>query len=201
MKANPAYVSPRLACTGSGPQPSPSKSRASTTPQTLTTSPSRTSFSQVRPQRATLQQTVAQGFASDRAWQMIDTDSQQWLLSFYYTGLRGALFIYMLYCPFKWHNNNTLVMCPSTANATEPDFKSKDWVFLNYTYKRFEGLTQRGTIPAYMKAGKAWHGGRRRGEKGKKSKRKTDRHLGTQGRAAEPRWCWKAELSGLSVYI
>ncbi|KAG7234817.1 hypothetical protein INR49_003878 [Caranx melampygus] len=41
------------------------------------------------------------------------------------------------------------------ANATEPDFKSKDWVFLNYTYKRFEGLTQRGTIPTYMKAGKA----------------------------------------------
>uniref|UniRef100_A0A3Q1ILK2 non-specific serine/threonine protein kinase n=1 Tax=Anabas testudineus TaxID=64144 RepID=A0A3Q1ILK2_ANATE len=34
-------------------------------------------------------------------------------------------------------------------------FKSKDWVFLNYTYKRFEGLTQRGTIPTYMKAGKA----------------------------------------------
>ncbi|CAF89985.1 unnamed protein product, partial [Tetraodon nigroviridis] len=41
------------------------------------------------------------------------------------------------------------------ASATEPDFKSKDWVFLNYTYKRFEGLTQRGTIPTYMKAGKA----------------------------------------------
>ncbi|CAF91884.1 unnamed protein product, partial [Tetraodon nigroviridis] len=40
------------------------------------------------------------------------------------------------------------------ASATEPDFKSKDWVFLNYTYKRFEGLTQRGTIPTYMKAGK-----------------------------------------------
>lgn len=33
------------------------------------------------------------------------------------------------------------------TNLTEPDFKSKDWVFLNYTYKRFEGLTQRGTIP------------------------------------------------------
>uniref|UniRef100_A0AAQ6A7A9 Serine/threonine-protein kinase sax-1 n=1 Tax=Amphiprion ocellaris TaxID=80972 RepID=A0AAQ6A7A9_AMPOC len=42
-----------------------------------------------------------------------------------------------------------------SSNATEPDFKSKDWVFLNYTYKRFEGLTQRGTIPTYMKAGKA----------------------------------------------
>uniref|UniRef100_A0A3B3ZXV1 non-specific serine/threonine protein kinase n=1 Tax=Periophthalmus magnuspinnatus TaxID=409849 RepID=A0A3B3ZXV1_9GOBI len=42
-----------------------------------------------------------------------------------------------------------------TTNSTEPDFKSKDWVFLNYTYKRFEGLTQRGTIPTYMKAGKA----------------------------------------------
>ncbi|XP_015681344.2 serine/threonine-protein kinase 38-like [Protobothrops mucrosquamatus] len=39
-------------------------------------------------------------------------------------------------------------------NTTEPDFKSKDWVFLNYTYKRFEGLTQRGSIPSYMKAGK-----------------------------------------------
>lgn len=43
----------------------------------------------------------------------------------------------------------------SVTNVTEPDFKSKDWVFLNYTYKRFEGLTQRGTIPTYMKAGKA----------------------------------------------
>ncbi|XP_076862649.1 serine/threonine-protein kinase 38-like isoform X2 [Brachyhypopomus gauderio] len=41
------------------------------------------------------------------------------------------------------------------TNVTEPDFKSKDWVFLNYTYKRFEGLTQRGTIPTYTKAGKA----------------------------------------------
>ncbi|XP_010280917.1 PREDICTED: serine/threonine-protein kinase 38-like [Phaethon lepturus] len=39
-------------------------------------------------------------------------------------------------------------------NTTEPDYKSKDWVFLNYTYKRFEGLTQRGSIPSYMKAGK-----------------------------------------------
>lgn len=41
-------------------------------------------------------------------------------------------------------------------NTTEPDYKSKDWVFLNYTYKRFEGLTQRGSIPTYMKAGKLW---------------------------------------------
>ncbi|KAJ8398891.1 hypothetical protein AAFF_G00417990 [Aldrovandia affinis] len=41
------------------------------------------------------------------------------------------------------------------TNVTEPDYKSKDWVFLNYTYKRFEGLTQRGTIPSYMKAGQA----------------------------------------------
>uniref|UniRef100_A0A8C0VBI9 non-specific serine/threonine protein kinase n=1 Tax=Cyanistes caeruleus TaxID=156563 RepID=A0A8C0VBI9_CYACU len=39
-------------------------------------------------------------------------------------------------------------------NTTEPDYKSKDWVFLNYTYKRFEGLTQRGSIPSYMKGGK-----------------------------------------------
>lgn len=41
-------------------------------------------------------------------------------------------------------------------NTTEPDYKSKDWVFLNYTYKRFEGLTQRGSIPSYMKSGKLW---------------------------------------------
>lgn len=33
------------------------------------------------------------------------------------------------------------------------DYKSKDWVFLNYTYKKVEGLTQRGSIPTYMKAG------------------------------------------------
>lgn len=39
-------------------------------------------------------------------------------------------------------------------NTTEPDYKSKDRVFLNYTYKRFEGLTQRGSIPTYMNAGK-----------------------------------------------
>lgn len=25
--------------------------------------------------------------------------------------------------------------------------QSKDWVFINYTFKRFEGLTQRGPIP------------------------------------------------------
>ncbi|KAB0380586.1 hypothetical protein FD755_008370 [Muntiacus reevesi] len=32
---------------------------------------------------------------------------------------------------------------------------SKDWVFINYTYKRFEGLTaQGGKIPSYMKAAK-----------------------------------------------
>ena len=24
---------------------------------------------------------------------------------------------------------------------------SKDWVFINYTFKRFEGLTQRGCTP------------------------------------------------------
>jgi len=28
------------------------------------------------------------------------------------------------------------------VEGTEPD--DRDWVFINYTYKRFEGLTQRG---------------------------------------------------------
>uniref|UniRef100_A0A8C1W026 non-specific serine/threonine protein kinase n=1 Tax=Cyprinus carpio TaxID=7962 RepID=A0A8C1W026_CYPCA len=45
---------------------------------------------------------------------------------------------------------------PAVASNHHPesDFKNKDWVFINYTYKRFEGLTARGAIPAYMKSGK-----------------------------------------------
>ncbi|XP_063072041.1 serine/threonine-protein kinase 38 isoform X1 [Engraulis encrasicolus] len=40
------------------------------------------------------------------------------------------------------------------TNHSEADYKNKDWVFINYTYKRFEGLTARGAIPSYMKGGK-----------------------------------------------
>lgn len=47
----------------------------------------------------------------------------------------------------KTTNNTQYFLFVPVTNLTEPDFKSKDWVFLNYTYKRFEGLTQRGTIP------------------------------------------------------
>uniref|UniRef100_A0A673HJK8 non-specific serine/threonine protein kinase n=1 Tax=Sinocyclocheilus rhinocerous TaxID=307959 RepID=A0A673HJK8_9TELE len=46
------------------------------------------------------------------------------------------------------------VISPPVSNHTEADLKSKDWVFINYTYKRFEGLTARGGIPSYMKTGK-----------------------------------------------
>lgn len=48
--------------------------------------------------------------------------------------------------------------CPATSvsNQTEVDLKNKDWVFVNYTYKRFEGLTARGAIPSYMKSAKRW---------------------------------------------
>ncbi|KAK7814859.1 hypothetical protein U0070_026360 [Myodes glareolus] len=42
----------------------------------------------------------------------------------------------------------------TTSNHPESDYKNKDWVFINYTYKRFEGLTARGAIPSYMKAAK-----------------------------------------------
>lgn len=42
------------------------------------------------------------------------------------------------------------------SNQAEADLKNKDWVFINYTYKRFEGLTARGAIPSYMKSGKRW---------------------------------------------
>ncbi|CAH2226762.1 jg1807 [Pararge aegeria aegeria] len=34
---------------------------------------------------------------------------------------------------------------PSAPIATEGEVAYKDWVFINYTFKRFEGLTQRGT--------------------------------------------------------
>lgn len=106
----------------------------------------------------------------------------------------------LIYCALKWHNNNTslwyVILCLFTANATEPDFKSKDWVFLNYTYKRFEGLTQRGTIPTYMKAGKAWHAEMGRWRCGEKNRR-----LRTQGRAVEPRWCWRLRCQPLSINL
>ncbi|KAJ8787553.1 hypothetical protein J1605_022868 [Eschrichtius robustus] len=42
----------------------------------------------------------------------------------------------------------------ATSNHPDTDYKNKDWVFINYTYKRFEGLTARGAIPSYMKAAK-----------------------------------------------
>jgi len=42
------------------------------------------------------------------------------------------------------------------ASAPEPPKEGdvsgyKDWVFINYTFKRFEGLTQRGVLPSHMK--------------------------------------------------
>ncbi|XP_054904680.1 serine/threonine-protein kinase 38 isoform X2 [Poeciliopsis prolifica] len=49
------------------------------------------------------------------------------------------------------------ILTPTTtqvSNHSEADLKNKDWVFINYTYKRFEGLTARGAIPSYMKSGK-----------------------------------------------
>ncbi|KAG5837813.1 hypothetical protein ANANG_G00216990 [Anguilla anguilla] len=45
-------------------------------------------------------------------------------------------------------------VAPVVSNHSESDLKNKDWVFINYTYKRFEGLTARGAIPSYMKSGK-----------------------------------------------
>ena len=36
---------------------------------------------------------------------------------------------------------------PSLQQNTGSQQPSKDWVFINYTFKRFEGLTQRGPIP------------------------------------------------------
>ncbi|XP_046569457.1 LOW QUALITY PROTEIN: serine/threonine-protein kinase 38-like [Haliotis rubra] len=39
-----------------------------------------------------------------------------------------------------------------TAEGSEKDPKYKDWVFINYTFKRFEGLTQRGARPPLSKS-------------------------------------------------
>ncbi|XP_055021612.1 serine/threonine-protein kinase 38 isoform X4 [Boleophthalmus pectinirostris] len=46
------------------------------------------------------------------------------------------------------------ILHPGLSNCPPDDLKNKDWVFINYTYKRFEGLTARGAIPSYMKSGK-----------------------------------------------
>ena len=39
-----------------------------------------------------------------------------------------------VYCSVEWE----------TLTRSKADATNKDWVFLNYTFKRFEGLTQRG---------------------------------------------------------
>ena len=40
-------------------------------------------------------------------------------------------------------------ICMTAAAPVNQDAEagSKDWVFINYTFKRFEGLTQRGCTP------------------------------------------------------
>lgn len=64
-------------------------------------------------------------------------------------------------CPLLWcvkwlKPKSSFVPAAPVSNHTEADLKNKDWVFINYTYKRFEGLTARGAIPSYMKSGKRW---------------------------------------------
>jgi serine/threonine kinase 38 len=36
---------------------------------------------------------------------------------------------------------------PSPSDGNNKSQQTKDWVFINYTFKRFEGLTQRGPLP------------------------------------------------------
>ena len=47
--------------------------------------------------------------------------------------------------PISAANKGEQIRNPNPCN--ESDLKEKDWVFINYTYKRFEGLTQRGRQP------------------------------------------------------
>ena len=39
---------------------------------------------------------------------------------------------------------------PASSGPVSGQPASKDWVFINYTFKRFEGLTQRGSIPSNL---------------------------------------------------
>lgn len=126
---------------GNGPPPSPSRSRASTTRPTLTTSRSPTSFSQV-------------GGSGGRE-EGGDLWSPSWSPPLGNGDSCGLASCTCWRVAPPGGGGGVTLLCLRAASATEPDFKSKDWVFLNYTYKRFEGLTQRGTIPTYMKAGKA----------------------------------------------
>lgn len=118
--------------------------------------------------------------------------------------LFNALQLPLLQCG-DWNNSFPPVFSSppvqSSASATEPDFKSKDWVFLNYTYKRFEGLTQRGTIPTYMKAGKAWRGTRpcRSGEPN--TDIFTDTGFRPPTAAGGARWCWRRRRQPLSINL
>ena len=48
------------------------------------------------------------------------------------------------------HNQSYFLSCFSASQSEETEMKEvkyKDWVFFNYTFKRFEGLTQRGPNP------------------------------------------------------
>ncbi|XP_063400664.1 serine/threonine-protein kinase 38-like isoform X2 [Mytilus trossulus] len=45
----------------------------------------------------------------------------------------------------KWPTNQNNQQ--QISSESDKDSKYKDWVFINYTYKRFEGLTQRGKQP------------------------------------------------------
>ena len=42
----------------------------------------------------------------------------------------------------------------ATSNYPETDYKNKDWVFISYNHKCFEGLSARGAMPSYMKVAK-----------------------------------------------
>ena len=47
---------------------------------------------------------------------------------------------------------DSVASAPVTKDGENPATACyKDWVFINYTFKRFEGLTQRGVLPSHMK--------------------------------------------------
>lgn len=46
---------------------------------------------------------------------------------------------------FYYTNGISLFVAASAPMQQDGEINYKDWVFINYTFKRFEGLTQRGT--------------------------------------------------------
>jgi hypothetical protein len=75
----------------------------------------------------------------NHGWSILEKSSNKLAFSFWYQ--------HFLYC---FELRTMVLICVFVSAAAPPvqegnETNYKDWVFINYTFKRFEGLTQRGT--------------------------------------------------------